>query len=319
MGAQAFRAFAPGGIGNIGPGLDILGCAVTGPGDQVIARARSQPGVIVADPGHPELPTAPDQNAAAIAAAEVLRLAGFSEVGLVLRVQKGLPLAGGQGGSAASAVAGAVATNALLGSPLDTGGLLEAALAAETRVAGRHADNLAPALLGGIVLIHGMDPLDIVPLPVPSSLRIVLACPSQRLATASARAVLPRAVDRETAVRQAAHVALMIVAFTTGDLSLLRRAVHDEIAEPARAPLLPGFFAARSAAFDAGALGVSISGAGPTSFAFADSDDAARRIAAAMVEGYRSAGVVASARIERIDERGAYAEPVETGTAAEAR
>ena len=303
------RAFAPGGIGNMGPGLDVLGCAVTGSGDTVElewADEASKPTLTIADAGHPELPTHPGRHAAAIAALAVLRMAPERPPrSLVMRATKGLPLAGGQGGSAASAVAGAVAMNALLGSPLDERALLDAALEAEAAVAGRHADNVAPALLGGVVLVRSVDPLDLVRLPYPAELRVVLVQPAQRLPTAQARAVLPNAVDRAVAIRQSANVAAMVAALMSGDLDLLRRALDDGIAEPARAPLLPGFREAKAAALEAGALGCSISGAGPTSFAFAASDEDAERIGLAMCEAYSSRGLRAVSRVARIDERGA--------------
>src|SRR5215831_4553963 len=168
------RAFAPGGIGNLGPGLDILGCALTGPGDAVVAERTSEPGIRLDHAGHPDLPTDPARHTAAIAAREVLRRAGDAYTGLALRVEKGLPLSGGQGGSAASAIAGAVAANAMLGAPLDANELLNAALVAEERVAGRHLDNLAPALTGGIVLVRSIDPVAMVRFAAPSSLRVVI-------------------------------------------------------------------------------------------------------------------------------------------------
>ena len=303
------RAYAPGGIGNLGPGVDVLGCAVTGAGDVVEAEWSERDGdarVIVVEPGHAELPVDPARHAAAIAATAVLRLAGLTpERAIALRITKGLPLAGGQGGSAASAVAGAVATNALLGSPLDTLALLEAALEAESRVAGRHADNVAPALLGGVVLVRALDPLDVVRVPAPAELRIVLVQPAQRLRTADARNVLPATVERGIALQQGANIAAMILALGAGDVELLRRALDDRIAEPARTPLLPGFAEAKRAALDAGAAGCSISGAGPTSFAFAIDDATASRIARAMCEAYASRDVAATARVARIDQQGA--------------
>lgn len=309
MNATAVVAYAPGGIGNMGPGLDVLGCAVTGAGDTIELEWIDEPSkttLTIADAGHPELPTHPGRHAAAIAALAVLRMAPERPPrSLVMRATKGLPIAGGQGGSAASAVAGAVAMNALLGSPLDERALLDAALEAEAAVAGRHADNVAPALLGGVVLVRSVDPLDFVRLPYPAALRVVLVQPEQRLPTAQARAVLPNAIDRAVAVRQSANVAAMVAALMTGDLDLLRRALDDGIAEPARAPLLPGFRDAKAAALDAGALGCSISGAGPTSFAFAADDEAAERIGEAMRGAYLAHGVMARARVARIDERGA--------------
>ena len=298
------RAFAPGGIGNLGPGLDILGCAVTGPGDSVRASFSDQPGVLVADAGHPDLSTDATTHASAIAASEVLRRAGARDVGLVLHVTKGLPLAGGQGGSAASALAGAAATNALLDDPLSRDELLMAALVAEERVAGRHIDNLAPSLFGGVLLIRSIEPLSFVSLPVPDALRVVLVHPRMQLRTADARAVLPATIDRQTALAQAAAVAAMVAAFYSGNIDALRGTIDDRIAEPARARLLPGFIDAKHAALDAGALGCSISGGGPSAFAFADGDASARRICDAMIAAYDAAGMRATGRVAEIDREG---------------
>ncbi len=296
----------PGSIGNVGPGLDILGLAVTGPGDAVTAET-GPPGITVLEAGHADLPVDPARHASAIAAAEVLRRAGHRDIGLVLRVRKGLPLAGGQGGSAASAVAGAVAANALLDWPLDERRVLEACLEAEAIVAGRHADNVAPSLIGGAVLVRALAPLDVVRLPCPP-LVIVLALPAQQLRTADARAVLPANVSRAVALEQAANVAAMVAAFASGDLALLGRALDDRIAEPARAPLLPGFAAAKEAALAAGAIGASISGAGPTAFALCADEPIAERVATAMAAAYRSAGLACGTRIAQVDRAGARVE-----------
>lgn len=311
---QRVRAYAPGGIGNMGPGLDVLGCALTGLGDTVELEwsdERCAAGVHIADPGHPDLPRDPHRHAASIAALAVLRASGAaSSRSLVMHVGKGLPLCGGQGGSAASAVAGAVAANALLGGPLDQNALLLAALEAESTVAGRHADNIAPALCGGIVLVRSLEPLDFMRLPTPRDLHIAVVHPRQRLRTAEARAVLPSSIDRVVALQQSANVAAMVWALASDDLPLLGRALEDAIAEPVRAPLLPGFAEAKAAALAAGALGCSISGAGPSSFAFAASDGAAERIARAMTRGYGDCGVDATWRVARIDEAGARVEQV---------
>lgn len=312
------RVAAPGSIGNVGPGLDVLGCALTGLADVVELEwsAENCPDILhIVEAGHSELPRDPRRHAAAIAALAVLRASGASVTrSLVMRATKGLPLAGGQGGSAASAVAGAVAMNALLGAPLDERALLLAALDAESTVAGRHADNVAPSLLGGVVLVRALDPLDVVRLPFPRELRVALVQPKQRLRTAEARAVLPRHVERGVFIQQTANVAAMVAALASGDLDLLRRALDDQIAEPARAPLLHGFMEAKAAALAAGALGCSISGAGPTSFAFAGDDASAKRIASAMRGAYEAAGVEAETRVARIDERGARVENNAAGT-----
>jgi homoserine kinase len=295
--------FTPGSIGNVGPGLDILGLAVAGAGDSVRAEWGTSSGVTVVEAGHPDLPTDPTRNTAAIAAAAVMQRAGASR-GLALRITKGLPLSGGQGGSAASAVAGACAANLLLDAGLDTNALLACALEGEAEVAGRHLDNIAPSLLGGLVLVRSLDPIDVVRLPVPDALRIVLVHPSMQLRTRDARAALPEAIPRDVALQQAANVAAMVAGACLGDLALLGRAVDDRIAEPVRSALLPGFPAARRAALAAGALGCSISGAGPTAFALTDSDDTAAAVASAMRTAYRDAGLESTAVLTRTDHEG---------------
>jgi len=198
-----------------------------------------------------------------------------------------------------------VAVNALLGEPLGHLELIEACLDAEEAVAGRHADNIAPSLLGGFVLIRSMDPLDVVRLPVPAELHVVLAKPEHRMRTVEARAVLPRDVSRAVALHQAAHVAAMVAAFALEDYELLARSVDDRIAEPVRAGLLPGFAEAKAAALAAGALGSSISGSGPTAFALARGRESAERVARAMAEAYRAGGAGCSVRVSPVDRDGA--------------
>ena len=304
-----FLATAPGGIGNVGPGLDVLGCAIAGPRDEVIAEWYGTPGVTVLDPGHADLPRSPTRHTAAIAAAAVLYEARRRELvreqaGIALTVRKGLPLAGGQGGSAASAVAGAAAANALLGGILDTTAILECCLVAEAKVAGRHLDNIAPALLGGIVLVRSIDPIDIIRLPVPTGLILVLAHPEQRLSTAMARRALPRTVALSVVTHQLAHVAAMVAACYTDDLKLFARAIDDRIAEPARISLMPGFSDAKRAAIEAGALGASISGAGPTAFAIVRDSEYAERVAAAMRAAYAVHDIACTTAITAIDLQG---------------
>jgi homoserine kinase len=298
------RAFAPGSIGNIGPGLDIMGLAVTGPGDVVEAVETGMTGVTVLDAGHPDLPREADGNTAALAASAALALAGH-EGGLSLRIFKGLPLSGGQGGSAASAVAGAVAANALFQLGLSERQLVEAAVAGESKVAGWHLDNILPSLIGGIVLIRDARAYDYVRIPSPRGLLLVLARPDQRLRTAEGRAVLPAAIPRDVALYQAAQVAAMVFAFVSNDLPLLRRALDDRIAEPVRAPLIPGFLKAKRAALEAGAVGCSISGSGPTAFAFAADPTDAASIASAMEAAYALEGISCTTRIGEVSTTGA--------------
>lgn len=299
----------------MGPGLDVLGCAIAGARDEVIAEWSDEPGITVLDSGHPELSSSPTRHTSAIAAAAVLHRARrlgatHGGEGIALTVKKGLPLSGGQGGSAASAVAGAAAANALFGGILDTNALLECGLVAEAKVAGRHLDNIAPALLGGITLIRCIDPIDVVRLPVPTGLRLVLAHPAQRLSTAMARRALPRSVPLATVTHQLAQVAAMVAACYLNDLPLFGRSIDDRIAEPARASLIPGFIDAKRAAAEAGALGASISGAGPTAFAIADDLNRAEQIAAAMNASYARQGIECTTTVTEIDMDGTIVRPL---------
>ena len=302
--ARRITASAPGGIGNLGPALDVLGCAVAGARDEVTVAWRDEPGIEVADAGHADLPRVAERHTAALAAAAVMRRVGAKH-GLTLWCRKGLPLSGGQGGSAASAVAGAVATNALLGNLLGTDALLASCLDAESAVAGRHLDNIAASLLGGIVLVRTLDPIEVIRLSVPRGLILVLAHPAQRLLTLDARRALPEQVSRADVIHQIGNAGAMVAACYTGDVALFGRAIDDRIAEPARAPLLPGFLAAKRAALDAGAYGVSISGAGPSAFAVVSDDLIAHAVATAMRDAYVAAGIECATRVTRVDPEGA--------------
>jgi homoserine kinase len=299
-------AYAPGSASNLGPGFDCLGVAFTGKGDRVTASRNGPAGVRVLSVSDPRIPADPARNTAAIAASAVLRRGG-SDVGLELEVHKGLPLAGGMGGSAASAVAGAVAANALLGFGLGTVDLLAAALEAEGVVAGRHADNVAPSLLGGAVLVLGLDPPRLGPVRVHGSLALVLVSPSYQVETAAARAVLPASISRSDAVGQAASLAGLVLGLERGDPDLIRGSMVDRIAEPSRAALYPGYPEARAAAFAAGALGVAVSGAGPTILAITP-EEAAASVAAAFEAAYRGLGIEAHSHAARVDHEGARIE-----------
>ena len=297
-------AYAPGSTSNVGPGFDCLGIAITGLGDRVTARRTGAPGVRVRSVSDPRIPTDAKRNTAALAAAEVLQRAR-SEMGLDLEIEKGLPLSGGLGGSAASAVGGAVAVSALLDDPLETGALLECALEAESRVAGRHGDNVAPSLLGGAVLVQSLEPFRHVRLTVHPSLRLVFVMPGYQVSTSRARALLPVAVARPEAVAQAAALAGLVLGLERGDGDLIAASTVDLIAEPGRIPLYPGYAEAREAALGAGAWGVAVSGAGPTLVALAPQDRAAGVAEAAAAAYHGLSGGPARTHVAEVDGEGA--------------
>jgi homoserine kinase len=304
---ERVTCYAPGSTSNVGPGFDCLGIAVAGIGDRVTAARAGVPGVRVLSVSDSRIPCDPSRNTAALGAAEVLRRAGKGSLGLELRVEKGLPLSGGLGGSAASAVAGACAANALLGGPLDSEALLRCALEAEAVVAGRHPDNAAPSLLGGAVVVLGVEPLRYARLRVHASLRLVFATPSYGVETARARAVLPASVARADAVGQASALAGLVLGLERGDGELLRAAMVDRVAEPSRVPLYPGYAPAREAALGAGAFGVAVSGAGPTLLAIVPSG-AESAVGAAVLAAYRETGVEAALHVAGVDAQGARRE-----------
>lgn len=299
MSLQAVEATANATVANLGVGFDILGMAVQAPYDVVRAERSDLAGVQIAaitgDEG--KLSRDPKRNTAGIAAAYVLEQISATE-GVVLTVHKGLPLASGLGSSAASAVAAAVAVNALFGEPLDRAALLAASLEGEAAVSGRHADNVAPALFGGITLVLGTAAEAIHSLPVPPNLYVALATPAIAVPTAQARAVLPQSVPLKAMVHQTAQVALLIHALYTGDLALLGAAMErDSVVEPARAHLMRGLAEVRAAARACGALGTVISGAGPTLCSICDSESAAERVAEAMRGVYAEMNLPAAIRV----------------------
>lgn len=300
------RAFGPATVANLAAGFDVLGLAVEGLGDVVEAVRVPESGVRIAaitgDDGR--LPLDAPSNTAGVAAAEVLRAAGAG-FGIELTIHKGLPLGSGLGSSAASAVAAAVATHALLPEPLPVETLVLACVEAEAVVSGRHADNVAPALLGGLVLVRSVEPLDLVRLPVPEALHLVVVTPEMSLPTREARAVLPSAVPLSTLVSATANLGALVAACHQGDLALLGRALVDPVAGPAREPLIPGSSLALAAAREAGALGAGISGAGPTLFALCTGERTAS-VGAAMIAAFAHAGLASRSFVAPAGGRGAH-------------
>lgn len=298
--------FAPATVANLGPGLDVLGLALAAPGDRVTARRASEPGVtiseIIGDGG--ALPLDPATNTAGIAATATLAKAGITS-GVSLTLVKGMPIGSGLGSSAASAAAAAYAVNLLSGAPLRKIELVGPCLEAEAAVSGRHADNVAAALLGGLILVRSLDPLDLVRLPVPDGLIVAVVTPKMELSTRAARAALPKEVPLGSLVRNTAQIAAMVSACYSGDLALLGRSMTDAVATPARAPLIPGCAEVIDAALDAGALGSSISGAGPSIFALCRSERSAAEVAAGMVAAFAAHGLAADAVVSPADCPGA--------------
>jgi homoserine kinase len=294
---RRLRVFAPATVANLGPGFDVLGLALSRPGDEVDAELTDRPGVeiveITGDGG--VLSRNADENVVGRAAADVLRRAGARQ-GVRLWLHKQMPLASGLGSSGASSAAGAVAVNELLGRPLSESDVVASAMEGERAASGTpHADNVAPSVLGGIVLVRSYHPLDIIALPLPDALHISVVHPHCEVSTAEARRLVKgRTYSLDDIVPNLGNVAGLVAGLASGDLALVGRSLEDRLVEPIRARLIPGFDAVKQAALDAGAFGCSIAGSGPSLFAFAESLHAATRIGMAMQAAFQSTVGLAS-------------------------
>ena len=299
-------AFAPATVANVAIGFDILGHTVEAIGDRVRVRRTDEPGVrIVAIDGIAgALPVEPERNTAGRAVQALLEDLGLAD-GFELEIDKGIPLASGLGGSAASAVAAVVAANALLVEPLPPLRLLRYAMQGEIVASGSaHLDNIAPCLFGGLVLTVGIDHPRVKQIPVPPSLRCVIVHPHMHLGTREARAILKADVSRSDFVWQTANLAGFISGCYSNDLEMIRDSFNDVIIEPQRASLIPGFADVKRAAMSAGALGCSISGAGPTVFAWSEIQNA-EAVRGAMVAAFGRHGLAADDWISTIENYGA--------------
>lgn len=293
---ESVAAFAPATVSNVACGFDVLGFAVDGPGDEVMASRREEPGVVISalDGDGGRLPRDAGRNTAGVATQALLALVGRPAEGIDLRIHKRMPLASGLGSSAASAVAAVHAVDRLLGLGLPRVELLRCALEGERMACGSaHADNAAPCLYGGFVLVRSLAPLDVVELPVPPGLSCALVRPHVEVETRMARCVLGDTVPLKAMVRQCGDLGALVAGLFRSDLELIGRALVDHVAEPLRAGLVPGFRAVQAAARDAGALGCSLSGSGPSIFALCASPADAERVADAMAEALRALAIPA--------------------------
>ncbi|MGK0303653.1 MAG: homoserine kinase, partial [Planctomycetota bacterium] len=256
MSADRVAAMAPASIGNCAAGFDVLGHSFAGPSDRVVVTRAEAAGVKITAIHccDAELPLDAERNTASRAVLELQQLAGVTELGFAIEIHKGIPLASGMGGSAASAVAAVVAANALLPSPQDTGVLYAAACAGEAAASGApHGDNVAPSLLGGLVIAPRTGAP--VCVPVPDWLHIGLVHPHCQLETRTSREVLQDPFPLPQVTAQLEGLAMVLAGCYQSDADLLKRGLYDVLAEPRRAPLIPGFDAVKQAALDCDALG----------------------------------------------------------------
>ena len=278
---------SPGTVANVACGFDILGFALNNPGDTVTVRLNDTGNVTIGDmQSRQELPRDPELNVATVAASAMKKHLNL-EKGIEIDIEKGIKPGSGIGSSAASSAGAVVALNHLLDQPCEPSELVKFAMEGEKVASGTaHADNVAPAIMGGFVLVRDYDPLDIIPLQTELDLQVVVLHPDIEIKTEDARKLLRQQISLKKAVKQWGNVAGFVAGLLQNDATLISRSMVDVIIEPIRSILIPNYEEIRKAADQAGALGCSISGSGPSVFALCDSRQAARQTADMIDEVY---------------------------------
>jgi homoserine kinase len=304
---KTIKAFAPATVANVSCGFDVLGFAVEAPGDEVWMTLKDEPGVVIkkitGDQGR--LPLEGSKNTAGVAVIAFLE-AIKSNQGVEIELHKKLPLGSGMGSSAASSVAALVAINHLMNEPFTREQLLPFAMEAERVACGSaHADNVAPSLLGGFVLVRGYEPLDVASIPVPEKLYATLVHPHLELKTEDSRRVLKPTLLLKDAIVQWGNIAGLVVGLMKPDYELIGRSLKDVVAEPTRSVLIPGFHLLKESAINAGALGCGISGSGPTLFALSTDSTIAQKVGEAIQKEFQKMDLKSEVYVSKVNEAGA--------------
>jgi homoserine kinase len=303
---KSVNVFAPATIANLGCGFDVMGLAIDAPGDELILSFNTDKKLVIkkitGDKGKLSYDAKKNTSTVAIQAMldELKSKQGFDVV-----LKKKMPLGSGLGSSAASSVAGVYAANALLGKPFSKRELVQFAMQGEQVASGAaHADNVAPCMLGGIVLIRSYHPLDIIQLPVPEKLFLVVVHPHVEVLTKDARAVLKKNIPMKAAVQQWGNTAALTAGLYSNNLHLVGRSVVDYVAEPYRANLIPHFEKVKQAALEHGAIACSISGSGPSIFAMCDGNAKTTQIAGAMKKIFSMNKIKSESYSSSVNKRG---------------
>lgn len=302
------KVFAPATVANVAIGYDILGFAIDEPGDEVIISHGKKKGLHISKITgcQKKLPLDIHKNCAGYAAYKLLEYLGETERPLEIELHKKMGLGTGMGSSAASSVAGVMAVNEFLGNPLTKRELLPFAVLGEQLADGAyHADNVAPSLLGGVVLIRDNESLDVHKIHVPKGIYITMIHPDIEILTRDSRAVLSDQVSLKQMIAQTGNIAGFIIGMNNSDFNLIQRSLTDHVIEPQRAQLIPLFYTLKEMALTEGALGFSISGAGPSMFAFCNNSLIAENIMLKTKEIYSAAKIKCHAFVTKINNEGA--------------
>lgn len=309
MKQSSLSVFAPATIANLSCGFDVLGLALEGVGDYMHLELTDHPGVQIRKVSGMDLPLEAERNVAGVAALALLAQSDYTG-GVAIEIDKRIKPGSGIGSSAASSAGAVWGLNRLLGSPFSPEQLVGFAMRGEELASGTaHADNVAPALFGGITLVRSTDPLDLARVHCPGALYACVLHPQIELKTSDARKILKTTIPLKLGIRQWGNVGGLITGLFTEDYGLISRSLEDCIIEPVRSLLIPGFQPMRDAALEAGALGFGISGSGPSVFALTRGPETARKVARALESVYAGFGIPFEVHLSGISREGVRALP----------
>jgi homoserine kinase len=298
------KLFCPATIANLSCGFDVLGLCLATAGDEMIVRKSDIKGVRITKIVGADLPLETENNVAGVAALAMLEEVE-TEFGFEIEIYKHIKAGSGIGSSAASSAGAVFGINELLGRPFTRKELVKFAMQGEKLASGNaHADNVAPALLGGFTLVRCSNPLDIIKIDSPSELYATVVHPQIELKTSDARSVLKQTVSLKSAITQWGNVGGLVAGLYTQDYELIGRSLHDEIIEPIRSMLIPGFDLIKQTAYENGALGSGISGSGPSIFALSKGKENAEKIAKAMSAVYEEMNLPYEIHVSKVNDEG---------------
>ena len=301
---KSVRIFAPATIANLSCGFDVLGCCLDTVGDEMVITLKDTPDVTISKIEGADLPKSPEKNVAGVAVNALLKHLG-KNVGVDIEIYKKIKAGSGIGSSAASSSGAVWAVNYLLGNPLKNIELIPFAMEGERLASGNaHADNVAPALLGGFTLVRSYDPLDVIALHSPNLIFATVIHPQIEIKTADSRSVIKQNVSLEKAITQWGNLGGLIAGLYSENYDLIGRSLKDVIIEPLRSILIPAFDSVKENSLKAGALGCGISGSGPSIFALSKGYDTAERVSIAMKEVYQNTQIDFDIHISPINPKG---------------
>ncbi|RFS26445.1 homoserine kinase [Chitinophaga silvatica] len=302
---DSIKVFAPGTVANVACGFDVIGLALNAPGDEMIVKRSDTPGIRISAIHGADLPLDPAKNVAGVAIQALLQKYEATKVGFDVEIFKNIHPGSGIGSSAASSAGAVVAVNQLLGEPFTRKQLVRFAMEGERLASGAaHADNVAPAILGGFTLVRSYRPLDITTIHTPKDLWVTVIHPQIEVKTSDAREILKQKILMTDAIKQWGNVAALVAGLYQENYDLISRSLEDVIVEPIRSILIPAFHELKLKCKEAGALGGGISGSGPSVFMLSQGEENARKVAATMNDVYAPLGVDYKIYVSQINTEG---------------